>query len=1062
MRFVTVTGLSLLQFLFTCALGLCADELGWPDSVQDALRRAESSDRPVLVVITDPNDLGSMEAADRLIRASELKLLLRRFVPMRMRLSAAPSQGFPWLPGSGFVFLTSRGEFVAYEPIPMMAAHWRSALWNVLANLRPARALVADAQTTGDSRHIRRAFEVLRKARMTDEALALAKSLTKGRFEAAGIGLSHGDALAEFKALGPLHLALRLESWARWFDRLGSAGASPSPATDFGIVLRAFSMLPPTIGPNKAPFDSVLKPFRDAIARKGSGDRIRSGLNMCAGILRQHAKRLRAEARDRQSAFVGANPNRLDVQLAMLRTHLTQSHADKGARDQAKQTLKRLLRRRLKEEDLHRMAAIVTHAIVALNWPEAHEAWITRLEDECDSGRAIALAYLRMADWALSRGESRDAKKLYKRAERAADRESDMLRRAARTRLEILEGRSGPRRSKWAKRKALDVLILVEDLASFAEAISAWDHKTFFPVLFKDDIFAPKFAAAFRPDKVVLIPANPMAADRLGHDKLMRTVYASWNRERRGRGGMRRNVLRERLEGIDEDLSGVVFVDGVSGETAGGLALAAGRFQGIEVLGSPRIEGAQAFGPHDVVSFRAASSWAKDIRKRMTGWGLPARSRLSAITLAGRYPCQYRMDAIHTEAHALDDLLGRNRDGSRVALAARLAGGREQSVYQAMCSLFLRPDSAIVLDDMAGKKANARRTDDPLRRLGFRTSFLTGANGSYDAFRTGTTPWNRRGLMLIGTQGDSRHWKLGMTRATVDDIPVGGPAAMRFAHPGSAPWTQDLSGFGGRALWGGAFWYHGAVAEPYRKAFPSPLTTARLIAEGAPLAVACRRFVGQPFWQPWRTTIVGDPQFCLRKKPVDRKRLKSSDKPFIRKGEAFIASDAKVARRFAQRSSTYGEWLAALRKGRWSADRRLIKRLVSQRAFAKRVDGPALAAVLAEALNLEEPQTAIDWWTAAPDSARRHIGAQIHARQAIRVGLEHNWRTGSLKSLRSLLRQLLAAAPDPEAVTLWLDRLGERAKAAKAMDQFKTWLATIASDGTLNAYRHLIEARLNK
>src|SRR5207249_79689 len=95
--------------------------------------------------------------------------------------------------------------------------------------------------------------------------------------------------------------------------------------------------------------------------------------------------------------------------------------------------------------------------------------------------------------------------------------------------------------------------------------------------------------------------------------------------------------LRSRLRELGGEIPGVVVTDGESGELAGALALAAGRFQGISFLAPPRIgSGAEERTslPEDFLSQDEAWGLAAKVREALVHWGLSSEDRWPGLTLA--------------------------------------------------------------------------------------------------------------------------------------------------------------------------------------------------------------------------------------------------------------------------------------------------------------------------------------------------------------------------------------------------------------------------------------------
>src|SRR5207244_102122 len=97
---------------------------------------------------------------------------------------------------------------------------------------------------------------------------------------------------------------------------------------------------------------------------------------------------------------------------------------------------------------------------------------------------------------------------------------------------------------------------------------------------FQDDIYAPKFIEAFKPAQVLVLKSVGHADAPPSVGALRQILLSSWNDSKAGIPEAPSDYeLRARLQQLGVEPSGVVFGDGESGEMAGALALAAGRFQ---------------------------------------------------------------------------------------------------------------------------------------------------------------------------------------------------------------------------------------------------------------------------------------------------------------------------------------------------------------------------------------------------------------------------------------------------------------------------------------------------
>ena len=730
----------------------------------------------------------------------------------------------------------------------------------------------------------------------------------------------------------------------------------------------------------------------------------------------------------------------------------TQQMAERLERLEAKVRLYRVWTRvwlspPLAEEFLRAAPLLAT---AASGFDMDHKVFLERIKRDAPASRAAALACLTLG-FAAQRQAGLDAAKDYwKAAEKMADGgESPALFRAARSLRWLAEGKDTPRRTRWAKREVLDVVVLVPDLPTFAEAVSCWTDKTFFPVLFQDDLYAPKFVAAFKPAQVLSLPPSPAGMGALTLADLRRVLLHSWTKpDDRGKWPAvpGDEALRARLDDLD-GATGVVFTKEASDELAGALALAAGRFQGLEVLPTTG-----TLRP-SLTDARAMARWVEEALRR---WGLPREERTAFVTLAGKYPLVYRGLPYGStgNVYALDDLLGRAEDTARLAVTGRLTGGAAGSAYQAACSLFLKPDSAALVDAWTkeGPGWDEYHLTETDRAWGenLRVTCHHGA-GAREAYRAQCGLWNRGcRISLLQTGG-------GATALTPEDLAAGEPSLVILTQPGAADEPGDADTLRGRALWGGAFWCLGAVGEPFLQGFQPVSFYAEPLARGAAFAVALRRYAGQPFAWPWRVAVFGDPQFCLREKPAKRKAWKPQDGPLVREGEIVLRGPAP-----APASASYADWLAELRRARWRGDREAAGQLAVQAPASAKLDAAGLALVLEEDLRTGAASDAWKLWAAAPDEARRALAPRLCARQAACFLLDRALSAQELENALVALDAVLLTGPAPESAGRWLDRTAALARKLDRVPPFAAWLAARAEDASLKGYREVFHERIRR
>ncbi|MDR3636151.1 MAG: hypothetical protein P4L84_20285 [Isosphaeraceae bacterium] len=425
---------------------------------------------------------------------------------------------------------------------------------------------------------------------------------------------------------------------------------------------------------------------------------------------------------------------------------------------------------------------------------------------------------------------------------------------------------AGWERQSGPQRQVVDQVCLVPDLATFLEVVGTWDQGHYFPVLIYDFELTFKFLREFRPARIVAYPAKakPVAENDLWKAAL-RAVGRSWAPAGAGKDSPRGDSVPKEL---GETTPGVVLSAGDSPMLAGGVALAAGRFQPLLEL---KVEKhyTDVFKPSD------ANAFALQVERRVAD-AVPRYDRLGDgcdfLTLAGDWPYRYETEK---GDNALDDLLGRFPDfQTRWAFTGRLAGDVTQSLYQAMCSLFLQPRSALLFNSYNEREkpwSDYRMTDaskalSALLPVTHRSGERASLTGWHDAF----DPVNRFGLVLINTHGDPTRFNLPGGPGQSADVPPSVPTAVLMIHSFSAANPNDPNTIAGRWLAQGAFVYYGSMNEPYLQAFRSPATVGSLAAERLPLAAAVRQSPPETFGKPWRLTFVGDPLYRIDPRKIPR------------------------------------------------------------------------------------------------------------------------------------------------------------------------------------------------
>ena len=437
------------------------------------------------------------------------------------------------------------------------------------------------------------------------------------------------------------------------------------------------------------------------------------------------------------------------------------------------------------------------------------------------------------------------------------------------------------------KRQVLDVVCLVPDVPTFFDAISTWDEHVYFPILIEDAPNTLRFLRAFKPSRVVRYPkrSDPLTPAKTW-EAAQTAIGRAWTSKDDSPAA---NAEEKELK--TGRAPGVVLVDPASPMLAGGVALAAGRFQPmISMTFARRFEEVLDSAGMNEFALLVEASVSKST-KRFSELG----DDCDFVTLAGNWPYRY---TAKDGLRCLDDLICRSPATlERWAFTGRLLGDSSTSVYQAMCSLFLNPESAALFNSYPDR--DPRFSDYSMQEAAARINALMPteyASGDRQATLSGWhktfDPRNRHGLVLINSKGGPTHFDLVGREASTLDVPPTLPAVVLMIHSFSAAEPTNPATIAGRWLANGVFIYHGSMNEPYLQAFRTPRLLANLIAEGIPLGAATRQGGQEPFGMPWKLIYVGDPLYRvvprnqveprsvdLTKKLTDWPAYKESDRP---------------------------------------------------------------------------------------------------------------------------------------------------------------------------------------
>lgn len=427
--------------------------------------------------------------------------------------------------------------------------------------------------------------------------------------------------------------------------------------------------------------------------------------------------------------------------------------------------------------------------------------------------------------------------------------------------------------------KIIPVVVLVDDGASFADAIAGWDRETRYPVLWDDGSVAAgehiaRFVRAFAPDRVVRFDAKKTWPEdrRTRQSRILEARSAALGLEPRT-GQSPDEALLDWLATINYDPAGVVVTDANDPAWPAALALSAGRLQPIVYLNS--VYGSPSGG----MNTDRAEAIDTLIRDGLSTMGVTHQGLgegIDAVTLVGGFPVRVKVGT--DDYRSLTDRVGRTSSalgasGSlteaspRWAWSGQIFGDEPYAAYAAMCSLFLQTESLWAFNTYAANFAPSYALTEPARLLkesmGFTATVFDGGDS------LGLESWRKAvsrggidaGLVLVNTHGNTPEFNFSdKSRAYAGDVPLlGRPAIVQFIHSFSMQRPANPDTVGGRWLTHGAYAYIGSMHEPYLDAFVPPVALAARLAEGWAFGAAARS--DHRGW--WRITTHGDPLITL-------------------------------------------------------------------------------------------------------------------------------------------------------------------------------------------------------
>lgn len=422
-----------------------------------------------------------------------------------------------------------------------------------------------------------------------------------------------------------------------------------------------------------------------------------------------------------------------------------------------------------------------------------------------------------------------------------------------------------------------DTVVIVSDADSYLEAISRWTIELRFPILIDDgspesreDI--ARFVRGYRPAKVVrwALEKSPRGVGAPSFENIDRAALhvamaRAWGiplptepLTGDAQADQARTAFLESCKASGFAPVGLVLVDTSDPAWTAGLALAAGHGQ---VLATTAIknESEVVLWPHE------GDRWAKAAQDAAEASGCSWRALsddLDMVTICADMPVRLATDK--GEFFAFTDRIGRFGKGleatERWAYGGHILGNASRATYNAMCALFLQPDSAFLFDGYDTSEPwnqyDCTAAERDIKAVGLATELFDHPRGSAQDWKGRTRRALSAGLILVNSKGNADFFELQPGRCTPDDVPLlAVPAMMHIVHSWSATTPAKRDTVAGRFLERGVYLYTGSVHEPYLTAFvPTPLLTKRLLS-GAPFACAIT-IDGRPLG---KLVVLGDP-----------------------------------------------------------------------------------------------------------------------------------------------------------------------------------------------------------
>ena len=412
-------------------------------------------------------------------------------------------------------------------------------------------------------------------------------------------------------------------------------------------------------------------------------------------------------------------------------------------------------------------------------------------------------------------------------------------------------------------------VVLVPDEATFLAAIQKWNLKGHWPILIEDDKYTPRFLQRFQAEEVVRLPSikEQLPQGKRLQELMLSAAATAWN-------ATDTQTLKAKWTQLGWEPPGVVITSENDPARSAAVALAAAHGQPLVFL-----EG--NFGkPNQSLNKTQWQTLQIAITKAVESTGFyysQLGDPIDTITIVRELAVKYQSPQKKDEQLAVTDGLGRHINGERWAAVGWIFGSEVRSIYQAMCSLFLDSQTAMLYDSYPKEgnwvKYEMEEAATELKTLGLDVEVVQQPESSLERWRSlASKPWTFD-LILMNSKGYPKSFQVGNGDASVEDIPkVVFPTAIHMIHSWSASEPDNTNTVSGRWLANGAYAFVGSVHEPLLSAFIPPKLMVDRLKKGAPFLIAARQLQSPP----WKVATIGDPLMSINK---PRQRIAPTQQP---------------------------------------------------------------------------------------------------------------------------------------------------------------------------------------